>query len=122
MPTPPFPPIPEPNTGTTSEPDAYTAQAPDYTKSEGAQDRVFFINLGIFKYGTKDKAHGASVLFGLIIVLLIIGVIIAGFAFHDPANGGWIDKVFSWLGNAFLFIMGVAVGKNDRTGADDKKD
>jgi arginine exporter protein ArgO len=46
---------------------------------------------------------------------LLVGVIVAGYASREAAD--WTEKVFAWLGSAFLFVAGVAVGR----GAPEKK-
>jgi peptidoglycan/LPS O-acetylase OafA/YrhL len=103
----PLPPIPEPK-GTLDEPDRYTKKAPDYTEPN-APERVFFINLGFFRYGTKDKAHGAAVLLSILLFMLLVGVIVSGY--YQPEGSEWAAQVFTWLGGAFLFVVGVAVGR-----------
>jgi peptidoglycan/LPS O-acetylase OafA/YrhL len=100
--------ITEPDTGATDEPDRYTKSAPDWTDAK-APERVFFINLGVFKYGTKDKSHGAAVLLALALLVTIILVIGVGL-YSGPSP--WLDRVFTWLGSAFLFAAGVAVGRS----------
>lgn len=78
----------------------------DYTSDGNASDRVLYINIGFFKYGTNDKAHGAAVVLALIILVLMAVLYIWG---------GYIElkeKLLIWAGNAFLFVAGVAVGKS----------
>lgn len=107
--------ITPPDTGNGYEPDRYTSSAPDFT-GDSAPERIFFINLFFFKYGTKDKAHGAAILLSLLLLFVILIVIGIGFRL-GPSE--WLDRVFTWLGSAFLFVAGVAVG---RSGSEDKKD
>lgn len=111
------PEILEPDTGPSNKPDAYTLSAPDYTQPT-APERVFYINLLFFRYGTKDKAHGASVLLSLVLLITVIIVILLGL-YVGPSE--WLDRVFTWLGSAFLFIAGVAVGRNNEN-SDKKSD
>jgi hypothetical protein len=88
----------------------------DYTGPE-ADNRVLHINLGILKYGTNDKAHAAAVVFSLLLFFAIIGVLIFG------DGGAWTKEAFRWLGGAFLFVAGVAIGKgNDAEQGNNKKD
>ena len=108
-------PITPPDTGSSTEPDQYTKSAPDFT-GDNAPERIFFINLFFFRYGTKDKAHGAAVLLSLLLLIVILVVIGVGLRFEQSA---WLDRVFTWLGSAFLFVSGVAVG---RSGSEEKKD
>lgn len=95
--------IPDPE-NTSPVPDRATKVGLDFT-GEHAGDRVLRINLGFFKYGTKDQTHGAALVFSLLLLLCIVGVL----AFGSGANA---DKALSWLESAFLFVSGVAVGKS----------
>ena len=82
----------------------------DYTGSE-ADNRVLHINLWFFKYGTNDKTHAAAMVLSLLLFITIVGVLVFG-------NGGDLAKeAFHWLGSAFLFVSGVALGKG---GAEEK--
>jgi threonine/homoserine/homoserine lactone efflux protein len=62
--------------------------------------------LGIFKYGTNDKAHAAALVLSLLLFFTIVGVAIFG------DGGDWAKEIFRWLGGAFLFVTGVAIGKS----------
>ncbi|MFT8711443.1 hypothetical protein [Komagataeibacter rhaeticus] len=114
---PPNPPPPEapkakikPPTGDLSNtPDKATkAGLCDYTNPKDANDRVFYLNLYFFKYGTNDKVHAASLLMSLILLFMIFWLLVIGlYSSNDP----WKDKLFSWLGSAFTFISGVAIGR-----------
>ena len=85
----------------------------DFTGKD-ARDRVLYINLWFFKYGTNDKVHAAAVVLSIVLLLAIIALIFFGTSHHE---GNWDEKAFSWLGGAFLFISGVALGK----GGSDRK-
>ncbi len=100
-----------PDPGDSTEPDRYTAVAPDWTNST-APERVFYINFGVFRYGTKDKSHGAAVLLSLMLLCTVLVVIGVG-VWSGPSE--WLDRVFTWLGSAFLFVAGVAVGRSSDT-------
>ena len=76
----------------------------DFTGSE-ADNRVLHINCGIFKYGTNDKTHAAALVLALLLFIAIAGVLIFG------DGNEWCREAFRWLGGAFLFVAGVAVGK-----------
>ena len=94
-------------------PPDHTSNVPDKATKKGISDytgpvadnRVLHINLGILKYGTNDKTHAAAVVFSLLLFFAIIGVLIFG------DGGDWTKEVFRWLGGAFLFVAGVAIGK-----------
>ena len=101
------PEIVPPDTGS-NEPDRYTKSAPDFT-GDSAPERIFFINLYFFRYGTKDKAHGATVLLSLLLLAVILIVMAIGL---HSGTSEWLDRVFTWLGSAFLFVAGVAVGRS----------
>lgn len=96
--------IPPPNNTSTVPDNATKKGLNDYTGGE-ADNRVLHINLGFFKYGTSDKTHAAALVLSLLLFLTIVGVIIFGDG-HD-----WAKEVFRWLGGAFLFVTGVAIGK-----------
>jgi hypothetical protein len=80
----------------------------DYTGPD-APERVFHFNLKFIRFGTSDKIQGAAVLLSILLLLVIAGVIVAGL--YNPTSP-WIDKVFGWLSAAFLFVVGVAVGRS----------
>lgn len=91
-------------------PDEATRQAADYTAST-ASERVLYINLWFFKYGTHDRSHGAAVLFSLILLAIFVGVIFVG---SSASNAAWFDKVFDWVAGAILFVIGVAIGQSGK--------
>jgi hypothetical protein len=79
----------------------------DYTGAD-APERVLLINLGFLRYGTIDRLQGAAIFLALFLLLLIAVVIIVGLFKGDSP---WFDRVFAWLGGAFLFVAGVAIGR-----------
>ena len=96
-----------PSGNTSTIPDKATRTGmPDHT-GKGAEGRVLHLNLWFFKYGTDDKSHAAAILLSLLLLIIIVVVILWGM---DAKNTGWADKVFSWLGSAFLFVTGIALG------------
>ncbi len=99
------------------KPDKATIKAPDWTAPE-APDRAFYINLLVFRYGTSDKAHGAAVLLSVLLLLVIIGLVFFGHALG--LSEAWLDRVFTWLGSAFLFVAGAAVGRSGNLENDKK--
>lgn len=101
--------IPPPH-GLGLQPDKATAKGiSDYT-GHTANHRVLHINLGLFKYGTNDKTHAAALLFSLILLIIIVALIVAGI--YSAKDGmPWVEKTFSWVSSAFLFVSGVALGK-----------
>lgn len=104
------PPNIPPPTNTSPVPDRATKKGiKDYTGKDVADGRVFHINLGFFKYGTDDKIHGAAMVFSLLLFLSVIGIM----AFGD--GSGWADKLFDWAAGAFLFSLGIALGKGAGT-------
>lgn len=86
--------------------DKFTKQAPDYT-GPSAENRILHISCPWFKYGTEDKGHAAAlVLSGLILLVSLFGGVIGAFT-----NGQkWVEILMTWLGSAFLFTAGIAVG------------
>ena len=82
----------------------------DYTGPQ-AEDRVLHINFGFFKYGTNDKTHAAALVLSLLLFCTIVGVLIWG------DGGEWAKEAFHWLGSAFLFVTGVALGKGGKEGS-----
>lgn len=87
------------------------SRARDYTACS-ADRRVLRINLGIIRYGTDDKSQGAAVVFSLLLFCAICLVAVLGAVDADPQ---WSERVLEWLGSAFLFVMGVAIGKGGST-------
>jgi hypothetical protein len=95
--------LPPPNTS--NVPDADTKKGFDYTAPDSADGRVFHINLGFFKYGTDDKIHGAAMVFSMLLFLLLSGIMVFG----DGSE--WAEGLFHWAAGAFLFSLGIALGK-----------
>jgi peptidoglycan/LPS O-acetylase OafA/YrhL len=76
-------------------------------EGDRAENRLLFINAGVFRYGTDDKTHAAAIV--LSSVLLVIGllvVIIGSFS----SNSAWLDRALMLTWNAFMFVAGVALG------------
>lgn len=94
-----------------STPDPATRKG--LTGPDGTPNRVLYINLGIFRYGTDDKVHAGAIALSLILLLSIMVVVIWGMF---TANLSWADKTFSWLGSAFLFTAGIALGSGTSKG------
>jgi len=79
---------------------------------DSADERILFINLGIFRYGTDDKIQAAAIFLSIVLLIIIAFVI-----FGAQGQGSvWNDKVFAWLTGAFLFVSGVALGKGGSNG------
>jgi hypothetical protein len=106
--------LPPPESVVSKKPDSDTKKgiekANDYTGQQ-ADERVLFINLGIFKYGTSDKAHAAAVALSSVLLLTIIGLIVFGSGMEHE----WRDDVFKWATGAFLFTSGIALGQRGGT-------
>lgn len=104
--------IPAPPGNLSPDPDQYTAKDPDFT-GDHAGNRVLHLKLPWIRYGTDDKGHAAALVLSalLLIVALIVCVIglIGQFSGHDAP---WVGAILSWIGNAFLFTAGIAVGKS----------
>jgi hypothetical protein len=113
-PSPAPPPPPAGNLSTV--PDNYTAKGFDFAAGEHADNRILHINTRCFRYGTDDKGHAAALilsalLLGTAIIIAIIGAI-GLFSGKDPQ---WLGTLVTWIGNAFLFTAGIAVGKSAKS-------
>lgn len=95
------------------DPDQATRKGLNDFTGKNAEGRVLSINVWFLKYGTDDKAHAAALLLSLILLAILIGVLIRA----DGSQSVWNDKVFSWLGSAFLLVAGIAIGKGGETPA-----
>ena len=91
------------------EPDDDTKTSPDFT-GDTAASRVLYLNWGWFRYGTDDTGHAAALVLSVILLFVILLIIFIGIFWH--LNPTWMDRVFTWLGSAFLFVTGVAIGKS----------
>ena len=97
---------------TPAKPDRDTLTAPDFT-SDTAASRVLYLNWRWFRYGTDDQGHAAALMLSVLLLFVIGVVIIAGLLMeHSDQSAMWMDRVFTWLGGAFLFVAGVAIGKS----------
>jgi arginine exporter protein ArgO len=79
----------------------------DYTGSD-APERVLIINLFILRYGTSDRFQGAAIFLAFLLLLLLAAVVVLGIIYGETP---WSDRVFGWLGSAFLIVAGVAIGR-----------
>ncbi|MEH2472998.1 hypothetical protein V1281_005812 [Nitrobacteraceae bacterium AZCC 2161] len=107
--------IPPPNGDLSDVPDNETKKGlVDFTGPD-ASNRILFINIGFFKYGTADKAHAGSIFLSLILIVVAFSIMVIGLY---SANGAWLEKVLSLVWSAFLFVVGVSIGR----GQSDKTD
>lgn len=105
--------IPQPKS-VPSAPDADTRKGlgDDMTGAQ-ARERVLFVDLRFLRYGTNDKTHAAAVVFATVL-LLSVNVVIFLPMLCAGVDAGWAERALTWLGNAFLFIVGVAIGRGGR--------
>src|SRR6266852_5215840 len=106
----PAPRIPPPSGDLSDTPDLATKTRPDLT-GPIAENRILFINARIIRYGTDDKAHAAAITLSLLLLLTALVVMILGLF---ATNTQWLEKMLSWVGSAFLFVAGVAIGRGGR--------
>ena len=109
----PLPTIPNIGYPSTS-PDKETKRAFDWTGPE-AHDRVMLLNFGFLKYGTSDKSHAAAICLSLVLLALLLVVSIIGIFAKNLES---FDKIIALIGNAFLFVAGLAVGQKSLEKAD----
>ena|ERR1700735_4249793 len=102
--------IPPPSGNLSEKPDHATRKDIDFT-GPSAEKRILYINLGIFRYGTDDKAHAASIVLSLILLVMTLIIMLVGLF---SSNLGWLEKMQAWIGSAFLFVAGVAIGRGGR--------
>jgi hypothetical protein len=100
-------PIPAPTGNLSDVPDSETKLGLDMTGPE-AHDRILFINLGFFKYGTDDKTHAGSIFLSIALLLFAILIMLIGLW---SKNTEWLDKILASLWSAFLFVAGVSIGR-----------
>jgi hypothetical protein len=107
--------IPAPTSNISPVPDADTAKGFDWTIDGHADNRILHISTKCFRYGTDDKGHAAALVLSalLLAAALLIGIIgVAGlYSGKDPQ---WVNTLVTWVGNAFLFTSGIAVGKSTK--------
>jgi hypothetical protein len=104
--------IPPPPGDLPTSPDRDTRKAPDHTGAQ-AHQRVLFINLRFIKYGTDDRTRAAALFLCMALLVLVVMDVGAG---QFGGNALLADKAFAWLGNAFLFLAGIAVGRGGQSG------
>jgi hypothetical protein len=97
-----------PPTNVSSEPDKDTQKGLDDYTGPSAPSRVLYINLGLFKYGTDDKAHAAAIVLSLLLLTLIAITMVLGMFATNP---DWPEKILTMLGSAFTLVAGVAIGR-----------
>ncbi|MER2250663.1 hypothetical protein ABS772_12140 [Methylorubrum podarium] len=91
--------------------DDYTASYPDFT-GDKADNRILHITTRWLKYGTDDKGHAAAVvLSGLLLCSAALVAVIGATTQWSGQEAPWLNTLITWIGNAFLFTAGIAVGK-----------
>jgi len=88
-------------------PDQYTKKDSIYFDG-GAPNQVFKFERWGLSYGTDDKGHAAAIILSVLIVCLLALIFIGGL-FVERA---WIADALKFLGTAFTFVAGVAIGKS----------
>ena len=109
--------IAKPKTGKNSLPDAETKKASDQTQ-DLADDRILFFNTGILKFGIPDASKAIALVLCLIILFFAFIVMLVGLCLNNTV---WLDRIFSWLGNAFLFLAGFAIGGGRHSSSQSKE-
>lgn len=100
-------------------PDADTAKGIDFAASDYVDNRILHINTRCFRYGTDDKGHAAAlILSGLLLFSSPFIAIIGAIALYSGKDPQWLQTLVSWIGNAFLFTAGIAVGKSSSSKSD----
>jgi hypothetical protein len=108
--------VPPPPGNLSTIPDADTAKGFDFAAGEHAGNRVLHITFPWFRYGTDDKGHaGALVLSALLLLSAPIIALIGCVTLYSGKDPQWLQTMVSWIGNAFLFTAGIAVGKSAKS-------
>ena len=111
--------IPSPPSDTPSVPDEDTAKDPDFTGPR-AGNRVLHIDTNWLRYGTDDKGHAAAlVLSAMLLAAAIVVGIFGVIGLFSGRDAPWIGTLLTWIGNAFLFTAGIAVGKGKAANKDE---
>lgn len=111
----------KPPTGNLSNtPDKATKKGKRDMTGESADDRIFFVDNKLFKYGTDDKYHAAALIISFLLLALIAIVLVGNtiIAIWNPtyAEKIWSERIFLAVWNGFIFVAGVAVGGSGRKG------
>lgn len=88
-------------------PDKHTAVDPVFIEN-GAPNQVFKLSFKGVSYGTDDKGHAASIVLAVMLLALMLIFGIGGMFIERT----WMPDVFKFLGTAFTFVAGVAIGKS----------
>jgi hypothetical protein len=108
--------VPPPPGNPSTIPDADTEKGFDFAAGDHAENRILHIKTRWFRYGTDDKGHAAAlVLSGLLLVSAPIIAIIGCVSLFSGKDPQWFQTLVTWIGNAFLFTAGIAVGKSAKS-------
>ena len=99
--------IPPPDGNLSNKPDKDTRRGMDMTGAD-ADNRVLFIDVKLFKYGTADHARAASIC--LSVILLFLGFVLSIIGLWATNNSALERSIF-WISSAFFFVSGVCIGK-----------
>jgi hypothetical protein len=113
LPNIPPPGIPAPGGNLSKIPDPDTAKGFDYAADERAENRILHIHTKWFHYGTDDKGHAAAlVLSAALLATAIVVALLGCLSLLSGKDPQWFQTLVTWIGNAFLFTAGIAVGKS----------
>lgn len=98
--------IPTPGDNIPPEPDQYTKKSPDMTAPH-AENRIFFFNCKILRFGTDDKVYAAAIILSttLLFVLCFICLLMAITDNQD------LKHIAALLVSAFTGTSGYAFGR-----------
>jgi hypothetical protein len=98
--------IPAPGDNIPQEADRYTQKSPDMTAAH-AENRIFFFNCKILRFGTDDKVYAAAIILSttLLIVLGFIAFLMA------VSNNEDLKHIAALIVSAFTGTSGYAFGR-----------
>jgi hypothetical protein len=100
-----------PPKGLSDQPDKATREQLADMTGHQAEERLLFLNLRFIRFGTRDATQAGALILCLMLSVLLIADVIAGFW---AVNGPWSDKIFGWASNTFVLFAGIAVGRGTR--------
>lgn len=113
LPNIPPPGVPPPSGNLSPIPDADTAKGIDYAADERAENRILHIHTKWLHYGTDDKGHAAAlVLSAALLTTAVVVALLGCLSLLSGKDPEWFQTLVTWIGNAFLFTAGIAVGKS----------
>ncbi len=72
------------------------------------QHRVFYINLGLIRFGTRDHIQGAAFFLGFFLLVFALLTFVVDLVLTDSE---FTKEMLAWIDTPLMLTIGVAIGR-----------